>query len=1136
LAAFVPPILPEGRERVVNGEFWKTIGQLSRSPDKLGIKLWEWLREKIELASYKPQATPDLEVSHLRGRQGEYYVIKNTKTKTYYQLGERDYFVWNLLDGSRSVKDLVVEYFMNYGSFAFARIANLVLGLKANKMLTEQPVYIYNQLNLEIRKKTLAYRLSNFSNSFMQRPFAISGLDGFFGFLYRWVGKIFYTIPFLIFYVIVSVAGIGLFVWMINSGKYSLQTSVNGSFVLGMIAFIVILLFAVMIHEISHALTVKHYKREVRRAGFMIYIGMPGFFVDTTDIWMEDKRARLAVTWAGPYSGLILSGIALLVIAIWPEFQLNSVLLRFAFVSYMLVFINLNPFLKLDGYYMLMDWLEISNLRSKSFNFLRNGLPKKFSITGQGEKLGKKISNWLAIMGSFSRDDWIFIVFGLLSLIWTVYAIYLGMSIWQSRFLDSLRSLLNLHGNISRLPVILFTLLISFMFVTMIGFILFQFARNIYRSAHCRGLFNSAWRVAGWLLLAMIILSFVSLNFVDQQMLWLINLGGLLIAMFFAVLIARDLSGSRLAKVFWMATIAALLLLFREIGQYVARSKLLEPGVVANYDLGLLFLVNLCLAGSVVFLFMRYDLKRLARSEQILLVTGTLTTITVAVLLIIFQEGKINLESALQMANLLIPIIAVTMLIPTIYSYWRTEFCPAWIFYGLVIFSVPFLVIFDVTDLITILLLCVSLFLYWITLKRISFSISKPTSQVDLSDERRLTDAFNWVFCAVTGKYGEINGQRQLDVLRDNFNRLAQSAGWSLKLEGENITTSFDRNTSLIGRGEQYADALSLILELMCAEIGLKLTIRLLQTGYDGLPWEEREIGEQYCFRNIELAEELSKEFLANQQDYTNLLRRIPIFATMSDGEIDLLITRLRSHRCRTGRVIIRQGDRGDRFYVIKQGHVEVTQMDEDGVSSIVNQLQRGDYFGELALLSDLPRNATCKATIPTETLSLSKRDFDELVADRFVIRDKLDESFVSAELLRRVPLFAEMDGIQIQYLASKLRERIYEADDVIIHQGDVGESFYLIKEGQVQVFTEHEGEEVLVAERGPGEYVGEVALLLDTPRTASVRALTQVSVLALHKVDFDALVADHLFITRGMERETSRRMIDLRRAVAYKS
>jgi cAMP-dependent protein kinase regulator len=210
---------------------------------------------------------------------------------------------------------------------------------------------------------------------------------------------------------------------------------------------------------------------------------------------------------------------------------------------------------------------------------------------------------------------------------------------------------------------------------------------------------------------------------------------------------------------------------------------------------------------------------------------------------------------------------------------------------------------------------------------------------------------------------------------------------------------------------------------------------------------------------------------------------------------------------------------------------VEVTQRDERGVSEVVNQLDRGDYFGELALLHDAPRNATCRATVPTEVLCLSRPDFDRLVRARFSLREKVDRSIARAQLLCRMPLFAELDAHQIQLIAAQLREEFYEAGGVIIRQGEIGDTFYVIESGRVRVSVEEDDKEHVVAERGRGEYAGEIALLLDVPRTATVTALTDTRVLTLHKDDFSRLVTEHLYVSRGLERETSRRMIDLERA-----
>ena len=85
-----------------------------------------------------------------------------------------------------------------------------------------------------------------------------------------------------------------------------------------------------------------------------------------------------------------------------------------------------------------------------------------------------------------------------------------------------------------------------------------------------------------------------------------------------------------------------------------------------------------------------------------------------------------------------------------------------------------------------------------------------------------------------------------------------------------------------------------------------------------------------------------------------------------------------------------------------------------------------------------------------------------------------------------------------------------------------------MIESGRVETSVRQDGVERVVAQRGPGEYVGEIALLMQVPRTATVRALTEVQVLALDREDFDRLVAGHLYLSRGLEREASRRLMAL--------
>src|SRR5204862_48702 len=130
----------------------------------------------------------------------------------------------------------------------------------------------------------------------------------------------------------------------------------------------------ITVHEASHALTCKHYGAHVNGAGVMLYYGVPAYFVDTTDVWTKPAHARIATSWAGPYSGVILAGIAAIVVEAMPASAAAVTLHRLSFLWILILLFNLIPMLELDGYFMLVDWLEMPMLRARAAAFFRKDL------------------------------------------------------------------------------------------------------------------------------------------------------------------------------------------------------------------------------------------------------------------------------------------------------------------------------------------------------------------------------------------------------------------------------------------------------------------------------------------------------------------------------------------------------------------------------------------------------------------------------------------------------------------------------------------------------------------------------------------------------------------------------------------
>ena len=167
------------------------------------------------------------------------------------------------------------------------------------------------------------------------------------------------------------------------------------------------------------------------------------------------------------------------------------------------------------------------------------------------------------------------------------------------------------------------------------------------------------------------------------------------------------------------------------------------------------------------------------------------------------------------------------------------------------------------------------------------------------------------------------------------------------------------------------------------------------------------------------------------------------------------------------GEAVVLQGDVGDCFYVIDEGRVEVTI---DGYH--VGALGPGDSFGDKALLHSAPRTATVTAT----------------------------ESTVLWSILDGIALFAAIDR---RGLAASGEQVTLPPGTRIIGQGETGDTFYVILDGEVQVSID--GDDVRTLH--PGESFGEIALLHDVPRTANVTATTSVTLWSLGRDAFMAVL-----------------------------
>lgn len=130
-------------------------------------------------------------------------------------------------------------------------------------------------------------------------------------------------------------------------------------------------------------------------------------------------------------------------------------------------------------------------------------------------------------------------------------------------------------------------------------------------------------------------------------------------------------------------------------------------------------------------------------------------------------------------------------------------------------------------------------------------------------------------------------------------------------------------------------------------------------------------------------------------------------------------------------------------------------------------------------------------------------------------------------DLLRKIPLFAKIEPSKLKLLAFTSERLTFGPGQELFRQGDVGDKAYVIIDGEADVLVDSEGGELVVAKLGKNDIVGEIAILIDVPRTATVRARTELATLVVTKESFLEMAAESPDVAIEIMRELAQRLVD---------
>lgn len=246
--------------------------------------------------------------------------------------------------------------------------------------------------------------------------------------------------------------------------------------------------------------------------------------------------------------------------------------------------------------------------------------------------------------------------------------------------------------------------------------------------------------------------------------------------------------------------------------------------------------------------------------------------------------------------------------------------------------------------------------------------------------------------------------------------------------------------------------------------------------------------------------------------DVLAVLRSAPAFDRLPADALQRLAAGITEAKAVPGQAIVREGDTGDRMFFVASGSVQALGRSFDGSEIVLARLEPGAYFGEQALLSGsgARRSATVRALTHCRLLVLTRDDLLAVIEPSSAVAQQLRTTARDHDELRAGRL---REGVLRRLgVADRYRIETFTPGSFVFRQGDPADRLYLVLEGRARVSSDNgvSGTETDLTELLPGQMFGEVAILRDQPRTASVRAVGELKVASLDAGWFRGHLADN--------------------------
>lgn len=408
-------------------------------------------------AATLPARWPELILRPI-GDHGQ-YVVKNPRTGSYYQLGEHESFLLERLDGTSTGDSLRAAFEERFGQplteddlqefLDLVRTRGFLLSVNAedqngSDQPADQPIPANGNTALHpsmVPADKPAAAQPPSGQSLLYWRIRLFDPDRLLNWLLPKIA-FFWTRTF----VVLSLGFILLAAGLLCANAHGLITSFRYALRWETLALVwLTLLTMTTCHEFAHGLTCKRYGGEVHEVGILFLFLMPCLYCNVSDAWLlREKSKRLWITLAGGYCDLCVSALAAFV---WRATLQDSFVNYLAYILLSVcgarILLNLNPLIKLDGYYLLSDLLDMPNLQQRASDYLMShcrwlfwGAPQPTADPRGRLLLGYGIASWLFCLGFLSVTVFALVQFlterwGLVGLVLTLI---LGVMVFRSLF------------------------------------------------------------------------------------------------------------------------------------------------------------------------------------------------------------------------------------------------------------------------------------------------------------------------------------------------------------------------------------------------------------------------------------------------------------------------------------------------------------------------------------------------------------------------------------------------------------------------------------------------------------------------------------------------------------------------------